>query len=107
MPQLMELIHDIDATTIRLPSVVGIKETDQLRDDLIEVLEESKHISLDGSHVESIDAAGLQLLTAFTEDVSKNGESIYWCGVSEVLQNAASQLGLTDYLWLTNHLNCN
>ena len=103
MAEVTELINDSDSTTIRLPSVVSINEAQQLRDDLIDALESNKCILIDGSHIRSIDAAGLQILTAFVEEFGDDSKALYWCGVSTTLTDNASLLGLTDHLLLSSY----
>lgn len=57
-------------------------------------------IVLDGSAVDRIDTAALQVLVAFQRDAQKRGQQVSWAGVSAPLHDAASQLGLAQTLAL-------
>lgn len=53
---------------------------------------------VDGSNIEMIDGAGLQLLAAFTRELDKNDCSIQWDGVSDTLRRSAMQMGIDESL---------
>lgn len=56
--------------------------------------------SLDGSTVQRIDAAGLRLLVAFMRERRAAGRTIVWRGMSQVLSEAAQQVGLVEAIRL-------
>jgi phospholipid transport system transporter-binding protein len=77
----------------RIGEVAGMHR--QLSDVLV-----AKQIVLDGSAVERVDTAALQLLVVFQREVAKRGNQVNWAGVSAPLHDAASQLGLAQILAL-------
>lgn len=62
----------------------------------------SKQTDIDGSQVEKIDTAGLQLLVAFAQLSRKAGKPLNWCGVSDALARASQSLGLDEVLELSS-----
>jgi phospholipid transport system transporter-binding protein len=61
---------------------------------------EAAQIVLDGSAVDRVDTAALQLLVVFQREAQKRGNQVNWAGVSAPLHDAASQLGLAQVLAL-------
>jgi len=57
-------------------------------------------VQIDGSGVERIDTATLQLLAAFVRDLRTDGRSVEWGECSTVLRRAANSLGLESALGL-------
>jgi phospholipid transport system transporter-binding protein len=57
-------------------------------------------VVLDGTTVDRVDTAALQLLVAFQRDAQKRGHQVSWAGASAPLYDAASQLGLAQTLAL-------
>ena len=57
-------------------------------------------VEIDGTSLEILDGAGLQLLAAFFKDADAKGLALSWRGGSEPLQRAAATLGLVDVLKL-------
>jgi ABC-type transporter Mla MlaB component len=57
-------------------------------------------ITLDGSKVDRVDTAALQLLVVYQRELEKRGHAMQWAGVSAPLYDAASQLGLAQTLAL-------
>jgi anti-anti-sigma regulatory factor len=61
---------------------------------------EAGSVVLDGGQVERIDTAVLQLLMLFRRELRAHGGTLSWRGVSDVLNEAASLLGLAQILEL-------
>ena len=57
-------------------------------------------ITLEGGEIQMIDTAGLQLVIALIREMNQDGVSWQWGGRSDLLQNSASQLGLTEVMSL-------
>lgn len=55
-------------------------------------------VRVDGSAVERVDTAGLQLLVAFVQHHTSQGRVVSWTRASEVLSRSAARLGLTASL---------
>lgn len=56
--------------------------------------------ALDGSLVERIDTAALQLLAVFRREAAARGVAVAWQGASDVLRDGAARLGLAQTLEL-------
>ena len=65
---------------------------------LSQLLNEQKSITLDGTQIERIDGAGLQLLVAFFKSAESLHIPVQWQGCSEALKNSAKLSGLTGSL---------
>lgn len=78
---------------LSVPADCRIGEVGELQMQLRNALASSQ-IVLDGSVVERIDTAALQLLVVFQREVQKRGSQMNWAAVSAPLHDAASQLGL-------------
>jgi phospholipid transport system transporter-binding protein len=84
---------------VGMPADFRIAEVTDVHRQLREALDASQ-ILLDGSVVDRIDTAALQLLVAFQREVLKRGVTVNWVGASAPLHDAASQLGLAQILAL-------
>jgi phospholipid transport system transporter-binding protein len=82
-----------------MPADFRIGEVTDVHRQFGEALDASQ-VVLDGSAVERIDTAALQLLVVFQREVQKRGNQMNWAGVSAPLHDAAGQLGVTQILAL-------
>jgi len=57
-------------------------------------------ITLDGSDIQVIDTAGLQLVMALIRELNEDGVSWQWGDRSDLLNESAQQLGLSSQLSL-------
>lgn len=85
------------ASLISLPADCRLAAQLAVKDRCVEALATSG-VLLDGSRVERIDTAALQVLMMFRRDMAAAGGSWSWQGVSAVLHEAASLLGLAQIL---------
>ncbi len=58
-------------------------------------------LTLDGSAVEAVDTAGVQLLVAFLREAGARGITVRWRSASPALRDCASRLGLREALQLS------
>jgi phospholipid transport system transporter-binding protein len=86
-------------STLRLGSTT-IRNVTTFQAELAERLDESGPVQIDGSGVERVDTATLQLLVAFVRDVRADARAIDWIECSAALRRAASSLGLESALGL-------
>jgi ABC-type transporter Mla MlaB component len=77
-----------------------IRTVTSLQAELAERLDESGTIQIDGSGVDRIDTAALQLLAVFVRDVRAEAREVEWLGCSASLRKAANGLGLSTALGL-------
>lgn len=89
----MTPIFDLDSS-LTISDVFGLRRT------LLELLRSSPEVALDGSNVEQVDCAGIQLLAVFFREAVERQLEIRWRGVSDQLRSSARQLGLDNLLQL-------
>jgi ABC-type transporter Mla MlaB component len=77
-----------------------IRTVTSLQAELAERLDESGAVQIDGSAVDRIDTAALQLLAVFVRDVRAEAREVEWVGCSAGLRKAANGLGLSMALGL-------
>ncbi len=83
-----------------LPGSITIMDVGELRAPLLQHLEGDVPLQIDGSEVESIEGAGVQLLAAFFKTANEKGIELSWVGASDSLRTAARQVGLDGYFKL-------
>lgn len=86
--------------TVVLGESLTIKDVGRLQDELKQALASSKGIALQAASVESVDAAGLQLLDALMQEARTRRVDVQWRDPSGVLVRGARTLGLADKLQL-------
>lgn len=89
------------STPLRLVSTT-IRAINAFQTELAGRLDESGPVQIDGSGVERIDTATLQLLAAFVRDLRTDGRPVEWLECSAVLRRAATSLGLEKALNLAS-----
>lgn len=85
---------------VELPADCRLSAQAALKTQLLEVLERGDIVMLDGSAVERIDTAALQLLVIFQREVAAGDHQADWHGASDVLREAADLLGMAQLLKL-------
>lgn len=78
---------------IELPQTMRINNCSELKPTFDEVLEDELELTLASKNLESIDAAGAQLLAALQIEVEKRKGKIIWDQPCEPLVMAATTLG--------------
>lgn len=86
------------AGPVALPPTLTIAEAGELHAVLQSVLQRATPVTLDGSSVESVDGAGLQLLAGFVKSADEVSLPVSWCGASDRLRQAAAVVGLGGVL---------
>lgn len=85
---------------ITLPEEIRIANAEQFKEDLIIAIESDSKITIDGSKVNRIDTAAIQLLTALSHECNEQGHPLIWEGVSEKFLSYVKLLGLQESLGL-------
>ena len=85
---------------IELGTDLGIERASDLKDQLLAQLESGRSVVLDGSQVERVHGAGLQLLAAFVREREEAGRKTRIDAPSPALVDAARVLALTTALGL-------
>ena len=90
--------HTADTTHVVLEAALGIADARALHEKLGTVLASATSVVLDGSRVERLDAAAMQLLAGFFRSARNRGLAISWQSPSPGIQQAAQLLGLESIL---------
>jgi anti-anti-sigma regulatory factor len=85
---------------IELGSDLGIERASDLKEQLLAQLESGRSVVLDGSQVERVHGAGLQLLAAFVREREEAGRKTRIDSPTPALVDAARVLALTTALGL-------
>jgi Anti-anti-sigma regulatory factor (antagonist of anti-sigma factor) len=85
------------APPLLLPADCRMAAQAALKEDLLGALKAGA-IVLDGSRVERVDTAALQLLVLFRRELHAHGGTLRWLGTSDALNEAAGLLGLAQLL---------
>jgi phospholipid transport system transporter-binding protein len=83
-----------------LAPLCTLREAVALKAQLLERLDQSGNVQIDGGGVEKIDTAGIQLLLAFSRQLGESHRTLAWKAVGPELHRAATQLGLAQALGL-------
>lgn len=89
-----------DMNEITLQDSEKLERVAELKEELLQVLEESGDITVNASAVKVIDAAALQLLVMLFQKAVKQGQNITIVEPSEGFNEAADLLGLSDLFGL-------
>lgn len=87
-------------SVVSLDTTLNIQRVGPLTEHLKQVLEKNQKVVLDGTHVKTLDTAGLQLLAAFIQHADKTDVQVEWKNPSPTLYEAASLFGLSRHLQL-------
>jgi anti-anti-sigma regulatory factor len=90
----------VKAKPIELPARLSIAQSADWHRTLVSGCEGQVPLVLDGSRVEAIDTAILQLLVSAWLGAAKRGVECRWQGASEALRHAATLIGVAATLQL-------
>lgn len=90
----VQIEHTADTTHVALEAALGIRDARALHEKLGTVLTAGTAIVVDGSRVERLDAAAMQVLAGFIRAARERGLAFTWQSPSPILQQAARVLGL-------------
>lgn len=85
---------------LMLESTLTIADVGDYKAVMDSYIDSTAPVRIDGSNVDAIDGAGLQLLAAFVKEMIGKSVGVAWTGASEPLLRAAHRIGLTDVLQL-------
>lgn len=83
-----------------LESSLTIADVGDYQASLMAYLEIGDKVVIDGSGVDTVDGAGLQLLTAFVKEAIEKHNGVSWSGASDSLLRSARQFGVHAALQL-------
>jgi ABC-type transporter Mla MlaB component len=85
---------------IQLDERMGIAQAKRLHPVLMTALSSGMPIAIDGTRVQQIDGASLQLLVSLWRTAAAQGTTCSWTGTSKWLSHAADLIGVADALQL-------
>lgn len=91
-----------DAIHVALEAALGIQDARMLHEKLGSVLTAAKAVVVDGSRVERLDAAIMQVLAGFARSARERGLVVSWQSPSPMLQQAVRVLGFEFILGMTS-----
>jgi anti-anti-sigma regulatory factor len=83
-------------TTVHLNSSLEIKDVESVHRQLLSMLDRGPTVTVDISHVASMDTAGVQLLFAFQIEAVKRCVAVQYSGQSTAFTHALTAVGLGD-----------
>jgi anti-anti-sigma regulatory factor len=83
---------------VSLGESLTIADVTNLNSEVATIFDSGNRVSIDGSEIEQVDGAGLQLLAVLVKEAAERQVEISWDGVSESLEQAAAQMGIADLL---------
>src|SRR5262245_54389765 len=86
------------ARVLALEGVCNIQQAAELKTRLVDALEKGSDLVIDGSAVEEVDTAVVQLLIAATAAARTRGRSLRWQSPSAALRRCAETIGLAAQL---------
>lgn len=90
-------------TTVSCGTDLNIQNAQGLKERLIKALSKAPTCTLNGSKVERVDSAGMQLLIAFFKEAEQSNVTIKWQAPSESLIKAGRLLGVIEPLKLETY----
>lgn len=85
---------------VGLERCLSIAQAAELHRTLLARLDAGSDVVVDGSRVEEIDTAILQLLASLWRSGKQRGVAVRWSGVSQVLREQADLIGVAPFLHL-------
>jgi anti-anti-sigma regulatory factor len=98
LPRSAKSTHAKQPKRVELDARLTIVQAADLHRALSARLAEGRHIVVDGTRVEEIDTAILQLLTSLWRTSQERGIACTWHGASDALRQTASLIGADDDL---------
>ena len=89
-----------DETMLNLPDVFGIAQAEIMYQEIKELLSSEDEVKIDGSAVEMVDTAILQLLLAFIQKATLQNILVTWVKPSQAFLSRSDTLNLTGLLGL-------
>ena len=86
---------------LSLGPALTINNAEALRAELLALVESGGDVSIDGSAVESVDTAGMQVLVAFRRVLQNGNRKLIWSGCSPALMDISGLLGLQAQIGVT------
>jgi ABC-type transporter Mla MlaB component len=100
--QLASTGNDDGEVIIELETTLGIGDAGRLYQKLAATMEEKRAVVFDGSRIEMVDTAVLQLLAAFMRARQDDGVAVRWQTPSQALRRTATLLDLGGHLGLAS-----
>ena len=92
----------MNIATIKLPATLDVSAVTNYYQILLSFVDNDNQesVQIDASELAHIDTAGIQLLLALVQQLSKQNKTLSWQSPPDELTQCAAQLGLTDALYI-------
>ncbi len=94
--EVLDMEINKDDSGVKLDGPISIADVAELHAQFKTYLAEGNDLEIDCSEVEGVDAAALQLLTAFINEAEKQDNKLIWKEPSDSLQATVLMMGLKD-----------
>ena len=98
LPRAVKRKREAHSSRVQLDAQLNIAQAADLHNTLITRLAQGGPIVVDGTRVEEIDTAMLQLLTSLWRTSAERGIACTWFGASGALRQTASLVGVAEFL---------
>jgi anti-anti-sigma factor len=89
-----------NGTRIQFSATLDVANAAALKKELGKALRRKSPFDLDGSAIDRVDAAGLQILTSFIAETRRREKEVRWVAASNALKSASRISGLAANLVL-------
>ena len=86
--------------TVKLGTSIGIAQANELKEQLLKLFARKSAVTLDGTELERIDTATLQLLACFVQEATSRGITVKWKGPSDSVRATMALVGIGAALGL-------
>lgn len=98
---LAEKIEADSGSCLRLNSVQDISKSQDLKNDMLALINNNNQINIEAGDVERIDGSAMQLICALFIYARQNNLSVGWVNPSDAIIEAADILGMTEVIELS------
>lgn len=95
---IAEQNSQVSEDNIDLGSDLTIRTVAQIKSAIDYKLQQGTDIQLSAQSLQKIDTAGLQLIYSLVQTLEKSSSQIHWSGTSDLINDAAQQLGLPELI---------
>lgn len=99
---LLTATRQKDRTQVSFGPVLDVAGAVELKKQLEKLFRRKPPFELDGSAIERVDTAALQVLLAFSRESRDRDVALEWSGVSDSLRSASTLLGLAHELGIND-----
>jgi len=96
----VETAESIEGDVLTLSGIQDISKSESLKEEMLDLVKDSKQIKIDASDVGRIDGSALQLLCGLFSYAKSNDIELSWIDPSDAMMASAEHLGVKDEIGL-------